>query len=207
MDNNKKNESSIVSDLLQIKKKSYSSVPKGKPILVTGRRKVPPVTSIILDGRDLTPKSLSQNLFTGGRERQLSVFELALDRHGAVDHKTSRSTSISAFKTQSTVRFKADFEKLAAEIENSPIGLSISYGSNITDLIYTPELSFETEDSDKRSESLQSTEVSEVDEPSKMESKKSPTHVSLILSETETFFLLDIPSSTAEKDSEEGKIF
>lgn len=202
MESYRKNES-IMSDLLQIKKKSYSSVTKGKPILVTGRRKVPALTSIIVDGIDQTPKPLNQCLFKGGKERQLSVYEVALDRHGAVDHKTSRSTSISAFKTQSTVRFKADFDKLAAEIGGSPIGASISYGSNITDLVYTPELSFETEDS----ESLQSTEVSEADEPAKMESKKLPTHISLILSETETFFLLDIPSSTSEKDTEEGNIF
>lgn len=198
---NKANGSSLVNAIFQIKKKSYSSVTKGKPILVTGKRKTTALTSVLVEGKDVTPKPLNQNLFTGGKERQLSVYEVSLDRHGGVDHKASHSTSWSAFKTQSTVRFKTDLDKLAGDI-GSVLGGSISCGT-YNDFFQANDLSIETEDSDKHSESIPSTEASE-DEAGKMTVIKMPSHVSLILSETETFFVLNIPSSTVEKDTEEG---
>lgn len=192
---------SLVSNLLQIKKKSYGSFTKGRPILITAKRKGA-LTSLIVDGKDVTPKPLNQNLFTGGKERQISVFEVPQDRHGAVlEHRASRSTSFSAFRTQSTVRFRTDFDKLGVEIGS--VAASASITSTFTDLIYTPDLSVETDDSEKHSVSSLSTEVCE-DDIIKMETRKMPSHVSLTLSETETFFLIEIPSSTVEKDTEEG---
>lgn len=199
---NRNIEGSIMNNTLQITKKSYGSVPKGKPILVTGKRRPTGVpTNIIFNGVDVTPRSLDPNIFTGGKERQISVFEIGLDRHG-VDRKTSHSTSFSAFKTQSTVRFKTDFvDKLPTDF-GSVIGGSTSIESTFQDFAQTPELSVEIEDSEKKSDSTHS-ELSE-EEALKMTIKKFPSHVSLILSETETFFLLDIPSTTAERDTEEG---
>lgn len=182
--------------VLQVKKKSHSSV---KPILVTGRRKGHEITRVIADGKDLTPKPLNQNIFTAGKERQLSVYEVSLERHG----KLSRSTSVSQIKTPSTVRFKADFDKLLTS-EYTGSALGVSHGSVYTDLLLTPDISLATEDdNDRNTDSLTDTDVLE-DDVAKMVEKKIPDHVRLILSETNTFFLLNIFSATAETGSEEG---
>ncbi|XP_057652080.1 dynein axonemal intermediate chain 4-like isoform X2 [Diorhabda carinulata] len=81
-----------------------------KPILVVTRQKTLQDLAITYEGKDVTPKPLSPEIYAGGRERQISVFDIG-DRDRYSDYKASESMSIQIYKSQSTVRFKHDIER------------------------------------------------------------------------------------------------
>lgn len=187
---------SILYNSFQIRRKSNISGAgvKGKPILVAPKKKTLATNPIIQDGKDVTPRCLDPSIFIGGRERQISVYDITYDRHEKVE-----SDTFSLIKSQSTVRFKqTEYEKFAA---GSPFKTSttFSYGPS-TSPLYSQTFS----DSENASDSA--IEAESQDYLITLSEMKYPEHVSLVLSETETFFLLDIPSVTAEKYSDEGKL-
>lgn len=195
-------------DEFQLRKKSYgSSGTKGKTILVTPKRKTETYLQIVYNGRDCTPKPLSSEIFTGGKERQLSVYDIGTEKF-ILDPTLSRSASLNVFKTQSTVRFKTDVGKTQVDSSNHYKGSKASE-SGFFDVFITDLSSEDRTSSSKLSGSLETvgtsagTLPSEDDSPKVM--KELQTHVSLILRETNTFFLLELPSSTAIRDTEEGE--
>ncbi|XP_023025428.1 dynein axonemal intermediate chain 4 isoform X2 [Leptinotarsa decemlineata] len=188
-----------LSQKFQLRRKSLVSPgAKGKPILVTTKRKTLPNVSIFHDGIDVTPKRLNPEIFTGGRERQISVYDISVDRTERSDGKTSRNTSLNLFKSQSTVRFKQELEQHYTTNSTQYKG-SITYGANYFDVFLLENI-----EDDQSLVSSDATGLSEEEIITDM--KKLPTHISLILRETNTFFLLDLPSCTSLKDTEEGDL-
>ncbi|CAH1156209.1 unnamed protein product [Phaedon cochleariae] len=190
-------ETQINSQKFQLRRKSLGSPTTRKPILISPKRKTLPLPIILRDGVDVTPKPLNPEIFTGGRERQLSVYDIGLERD-RLETRASRShsQSLNVFRTQSTVRFKPEYGKTRDD-SNQYRG-SVSQGSNFFDPII----------SDIEDEQASISNISVPLEPSKEiqedRVKKIPSHISLILTETNTFFILDMPSCTAIKDTDEG---
>ncbi|KAJ8941223.1 hypothetical protein NQ318_015655 [Aromia moschata] len=148
------------------------------------------------EGKDVTPKPLNAEVYTAGKERQINVYEVTgTDR---LDATVSGSVSLNIFKSQSTARFRTDLDK---QIDHSgQYKGSLSYGSNLIDN-FIIDLS-----SQKSSETIETFQTNSEDSEVKEDMKQTPTRISLILSETNTFILLDIPSCTVIKDSDEGNI-
>ncbi|KAG5897481.1 hypothetical protein JTB14_031106 [Gonioctena quinquepunctata] len=168
---------------------------KGKPILVS-KQKVVHNLNIYYADKDVTPKRLNPEIFTGGRERQLSVYEIGLDKVDRADGSIPLNHSFNVFKSQSTVRFKQELEQHVAR-SSTQYTRSISTGSNYFDI-------FIVDDFEDQASTVSSQRARLSEDESAPDMKKIPTHISLVLRETNTFFLLDLPSYTSIKDTEEG---
>lgn len=185
-----------MSERVQLKRKSISAGPKGKPILSNKPRKTERnLLPIIIDGKDLTPKPLNPDLFTSGRERQLSVFDVSCSE--TKEPFSSSNTSTNFFKTKTT--YRTELEKQAPGLSTSVFKGSLHYNTSSLENILLSEC-------DDRSDTVKFSFHSNSEELDVVEDMaRAPEHISLSLNETSTFILLDIPSSTALKDSDEGQ--
>lgn len=158
------------------------------------QQQVKPRCRLYYQDEDVTPIPLNPYILEDNSEKQLSIYELS--DSGLVHSKSDKEVNIFGTHQQ--------LSKLASQIYNQSItDTSLYLPSHITgnyDEFSIDEYAV-SEYSIKTMQSLTSTE-------SQQQKWKPPTHVSLSLVETETFFILDLPSSTAEKDTAEGtKLF
>nr|CAI5868989.1 unnamed protein product [Callosobruchus analis] len=197
-------------DEYRMRLKSYGTASKGKTIL-SSKRKTETYLKVMFDGKDLTPKPLNPDVFSGGKERQISVYE-----HERPEAR--RSTLQSLNKSYSIVRFKNELKQgTQEETSTQPYRGSIQSSTQLTSLGANASLT-EKEDIPAPGSQEDNAEIStgsgpaagaspeEEDEDTASISgmKKIPVRVTLTLCETNTVFLLDIPSATAIKDTEEG---
>ncbi|CAG9829255.1 unnamed protein product [Diabrotica balteata] len=173
----------------RFKKRSFTG--SRRPILVTTRRRTTQDLSILHEGKDVTPKPLNPEVYSEGKERQISVYEIG-ERYS--EYKISESVSLAITRSQSTVRFKHELDK---QHHQSSIQYKGSVPFDASDY-YLGIFVIPESHSDIRSTSTIEEEI----KPIIM--KPMPTTISLILKETPTFFVLDLPSCTAIKDTEEG---
>lgn len=201
---------SLQYESVQLKRKSLPPNTKVKPILVTTKRKtVIPGLTIIEGNKDVTPKPLEPELFTAGRERQISVYDISGEKQ--VQLGGSISSQQPEFRTQSTVRFRAPESERFTQLEStmhktsaSCFSVDLSYLS--IDPLISDTMAAEKGGGSTPSESEETVGLFETEEEDSdiLSQIQYPEHVSLVLRETDTHFLLDIPSVTAEKDTDEG---
>lgn len=147
------------------------------------------------EDEDVTPNPLNPLILEDTSERQLSVYELS----DSVLLQTRSDKEVNIFGAPQHL------SQLASQIYNQSIadtsgGYMASHITGNFDDFSIDEYA-STDYSIRTIQSVASTE-------SQLLPKwKPPTHISLSLVETDTFFILDLPSSTAVKDSEEGKCY
>ncbi|XP_044271436.1 dynein axonemal intermediate chain 4-like [Tribolium madens] len=175
------------SSLRKLKGKDRESL-RPKTILTAPKYQVVPV---IFDGQDVSPISLNPYVFEGGRERQISIMDnLTKDSFMLHHHSLSR---VESQKFQTNILLQKQEVETATYTHRS-IVTSAYFG----DEILLPDVSI-------RSKSEFSQEI--VYDEGSVDGRPElpiPEHISLILSETETIFLLDLPSCTVSKASEEA---
>lgn len=150
---------------------------------------------IIKEGEDVTPEPLNPlRSPEGAKEQKISAYELTGD-------PTQSAADLKIFQTQSISRFQTELHKQTLQ-GHSQFQQSYISSEYADDVIIEPE----------RKESPSGSIVIEEDEQRlgivpgvDISPKSMPTHISLILAETPTFFLLDLPSKTVEKNTPEGK--
>lgn len=154
----------------------------------------PPHYQIIFQDEDLTPQPLNPIGGDDTLEKQVTLSDLGAGETGVKTSMSARSLSI--FAGQNLSRFHT-------ELHNQTVGAqSYFQHSKITtagdeDLI----LGDDVEDSEGSTKTYSGSVVSDL---FRYEDKKIPTHITLTLAETPTFYILDLSSSTVEKDTEEG---
>ncbi|KAK9877035.1 hypothetical protein WA026_016062 [Henosepilachna vigintioctopunctata] len=147
--------------------------------------------NVYYNGQDVTPKPLNQQVFKAGRERQLNVVNMS-----GIETSTTKLDFASQLQLQrstSAGRFKTEIQ--AAEFNKSFIGTTID------DTFFLQSI---LTDTNTDSEKYEEAEVKSSTEEKPPEPQPIPETFSLILNETETFFILDIPSSSQIKGSLEG---
>lgn len=181
-----------MSERMQLKRKSISAGPRGKTILTHKSKRIERNIPIIEDGKDVSPKPLNPDLFTSGKERQLSNFDVTCsDRTDPFS-----SGSLDIFKSKSV--FRTETEKQTFSMSTSIFKGSVNCENSYME-------SFLIEENEEKSETSSRTFRTNSEELDVVESMpKAPQHISLSLNETNTFILLDIPSSTGIKDTDEG---
>ncbi|KAK4876062.1 hypothetical protein RN001_012484 [Aquatica leii] len=146
------------------------------------------------EGEDLTPETLNPLLNEGCKLKELStIIQKKIDEKAA--------TADAAMFSQSTSRFHTELHKQQMYAESV---FRQSYNASfVDDVVIEPErkLSIALSSIDKEEETP-IVELSEI--PSIV--LQMPSHISLLLKETNTFYLLDLPSKTVEKGSEEGTL-
>lgn len=151
----------------------------------------PPRCRLFYQDEDVTPLPLNPYIFEDVSEKQLSVYDLSDTGLG----QTRSEKEVNIFGQQQHL------SQFASQIYNQSITDTSGFmQSHITG--YFDDVSIDdyatSEFSVRTVQSLASTE-------SQLQPKsRAPTHVSLSLVETETFFILELPSSTAIKDTDEG---
>lgn len=146
------------------------------------------------EDEDVTPNPLNPLVLEDTSERQLSVYELS----DSVLLQTRSDKEVNIFGAPQHL------SQLASQIYNQSIAdtsggyMASHITGNFDDFSIDDYAS--TDYSVRTIQSAASTE-------SQLPKWKPPTHISLSLVETDTFFILDLPSSTAVKDSEEGKYY
>ncbi|XP_076266872.1 dynein axonemal intermediate chain 4-like [Rhynchophorus ferrugineus] len=179
-------------DTFQLTKRSIGPSTRHKTIL---RSKSIPVT-IIRDGKNMTPRHLNPNIYSMCRERQISVYEDV-----SLSGKVSSSLAGGGYETvtKSTLRFRTEVQTgttfQGSIFHGSTAFLEQIAGADLIDGIDAQITQSESDVSDNVSQECLVTKM-----------QKAPPFISLVLSETSTFFILDIPSSTAIKDTEEGDL-
>lgn len=169
------------------RKSVLRQTPKKKSHPTTGRQ--PPRCRLIYQDEDVTPLPLNPYVFEVTSDKQLSANELS--DTGLVRTRSDKEVNI--FGQQNLSQFQS-------QIYNQSITDTSGYmQSHITG--YYEDVSIDdfasSEFSGRTIQSLASSE-------SQQQKWRAPTHVSLFLMETETFFILDLPSSTAVKETDEG---
>lgn len=150
---------------------------------------------VIIDGRDVTPVMLNPYLYEAGKERQLSILD-NLTKEGFMLHHHSSINRADSQKLQANVLMQKQ-EMDTATFTRRSVVTSAYFGEDIV----LPSVNFAVSKSET-SGSISVLDAESIDE-TKIEIPI-PEHISLILSETETFFLLDLPSSTVMKQSEDA---
>lgn len=183
-----------MNERVQLKRKSFSAGPRGKPILTHKLKKVEKSIPIIEDGKDISPKSLNPDIFTAGKERQLSAFDVTCSDR--TEPYSSGSITTDIFKSKSMFRTEPDRQAFS-------LSTSILKGSTPCDPNSVE--SFLVEESEEKSDiSTILTFRTNSEELDVGGMPKAPQHISLSLNETDTFIVLDIPSYTVIKDTDEG---
>lgn len=141
---------------------------------------------------DVTPLPINPVILEDAFERQLSVYELS-DNGLLLQTRSDKEVNIFGAHQH--------LSQLASQIYNQSITDTSGYmQSHIT--VNFDDFSIDeyatSNYSGKTAQSMTSTE-------SELQKWKPPTHISVSLLETDTFFVLDLPSSTAVKDTEEGR--
>ncbi|CAH1986252.1 unnamed protein product [Acanthoscelides obtectus] len=177
---------------------------QGKTILST-KRKTDTFLRIIIDGKDVTPRPLNPDIYSCGKERQLSIYE-----HERPEVRRSTIQSLTAQKSYSIVRFKSELrESTILESSIQPFRGSLHSSTHLASLTAVGSLT----DKEEAHPSASHGETTEAGETGALPAqrkgaeevmKKLPVRVTLTLCETNTVFLLEIPSATAVRDTDEG---
>lgn len=178
-------EKSINRDALQLRKKTGPVLQTGKfnkPILI---RKESCLKQIIYDGKDLTPQPLRPELFVSGKERHIGTIDISstLDAKSSQGFSTVSQMSHGYLPVGTTVM----------DTRGSLLSSMKSLQNILTEVMWAKE-----DSATNLALPVFQTEI-ETAPP-----EKPPSELRLILNETETFFLLDIPSYTELKNTEEG---
>lgn len=149
----------------------------------------PPRLRLYLQGEDVTPQPLNPYVFEEASEKQLSVFELS--DSGLAQTRSDKEVNI--FGQQ-------HLSQLVSQIYNQSITDTSGFMQSHITCNFDDISIDDYATSDYSARTVQSLASSE----SRDNKYRLPTHLSLSLVETETFFILDLPSSTAIKDTDEG---
>lgn len=131
--------------------------------------------AIIVAGKNVTPKPLNPLSYEKGKERQISLVDI-----------TDRAASKSFLEVQPVSHIFSEFafsRKSATTIIHSTMESTLTFDTvfNVDGeepfVVYTPVVKDE----------------------------KMPEYVSVILKETSTEYIFELPSKTADKDTEEGR--
>ena len=146
---------------------------------------------VLYGGKDVTPKPLNPLSFKEGKERQLSVLNIV-----GKGNVTQSSFSGSTFRIYS----RTSFSRLQTELHLQSILAESAFQQSFLTGTFVDYMTLEPE----RGKSVASDiigfeEEYYVEEPSEM-----PSKITVVLVETPTIFIFDIPSCTAYKDTEEG---
>ncbi|ERL94430.1 dynein axonemal intermediate chain 4 [Dendroctonus ponderosae] len=178
---------------LTLVKRPTSSLTPGKPKTILRGKSM--AFTVYYDGKNMTPKPLNPELYHLAKERQLGTYE----ELSTLSWGDSGSTMGNTFDApRSTLRFRTEMA------ENTTVG-SYFRGDSIDlfEPVVVRDLLTELDTEAARLESSEVVVGSSFDSITGQK-MKAPTHISLVLSETETTFILDIPSCVALKDTEEG---
>ncbi|XP_030761738.1 WD repeat-containing protein 78-like isoform X1 [Sitophilus oryzae] len=147
--------------------------------------------NVIYEGKNVTPRHLNPNIYSMGKERQITVYD-----ESSLSGKASGTVvTLPSDTTKTSLRFKTEMQT------GTTFQGSIFHGTyGFLEQLAQADLTESTGQPSTRTES--DVFPSSVSLSDKMQ--RTPAHVSLVLSETDTFMILDMPSCTAVKDSEEG---
>lgn len=123
----------------------------------------------------MTPKPLNPLYYERGRERQISTYDMS----GMQVSKSSVEMDMFQQSTMHQSMIRQYSRKSTVQEDTNEYGI-------IIDPTIARYPSYTSVDGQKKEE-------------------KMPAHVSLILKETPTYFIFELPSKTAEKDTEEGR--
>lgn len=133
---------------------------------------------VFFEGVNVTPKPLNPLSFKEGRERQISILHIKDSSEGNADFSSSCFVS----QIYHSSRYSTDMNQI------------LSYGTADTYLSYALDSARDTMSS-----------YFEIKAPVE-KLRPMPSKISLLLVETPTFFIFDLASKTADKESEEGMI-
>ncbi|CAG9765019.1 unnamed protein product [Ceutorhynchus assimilis] len=175
-------------DSIQLTPKKLHSSPgsKPKPILRTKSY----AHQIIVNGKDMTPKTLNPDFFRAKAHRSHS----SVSKGSSATVNTELAHSEGPMK--SILRFRSDIELTTVQ------GSFYGAGSSLDMFQAIQGSSIKDDQSDDLTGYEEDAEIVDADTTRKM--RKAPTHISLTLSETNTFFVLDIPSCIEIRNTEEG---
>ncbi|KAB0795109.1 hypothetical protein PPYR_11948 [Photinus pyralis] len=181
-----KNSKPHTSDKLQLKK-----APKA-PIRSVLAKRLTGAVKVLLDGEDVTPEPLNPALneaTKGGTEIVTSIRKLDKNKSLTADAKLF---------TESTTRFHSELHKQQV-FADTVFRQSYHTASLVDNIVIEPErkLTLSTDSSSKQDVAIDVAAVQTA-------FVKMPSHISLLLKETPTYFLLELPSKTVDKDSEEA---
>lgn len=174
------------------RKSALKSSPRKSKNYQLGRQ--PPRYRLFHEDEDVTPHPLNPLVLEDVSERQLSVYELS--ESGLLQTRSDKEVNIFGAHQH--------LSQLASQIYNQSITDTSGFmASHITGNFDDFSID-EYASTDYSMRTVQS--VCDSTE-SQIPKWRPPTHISLSLVETDTFFILDLPGSTAVKDSEEGKYY
>ncbi|XP_063921655.1 dynein axonemal intermediate chain 4-like [Zophobas morio] len=159
------------------------------------QKSVPPPRQVIItvDGKDVTPMPLNPYLFEGGRERQISILDnLTKDQSFMLQPHHSSLGRVDSQKFQTNLLLQKQEVESAAFTHRS-IVTSAYFGDDIVIPAFGSVVSYSDDTS------------VDVEEAEAFHEPAIPDHISLVLKETDTFFLLDLPSCSVSKDSEQAE--
>ncbi|RZB39082.1 WD repeat-containing protein 78, partial [Asbolus verrucosus] len=148
----------------------------------------------LIVGVEVTPVSLNPYVYEGSKERQISILD-----NLTKDTSFFLHASLSRVESQ---KFHANLLQQKQELETATFNRRSYLTSTYGDEMLITEITGASSRSDF------SREITDEEELSTHETnmQKIPEHISLILTETETIFLLDIASCTVPKGTEEGDL-
>lgn len=150
---------------------------------------------IILEDEDRTPLPLNPPAYEETQEKQISSTELG-DMMGT---KSSRSDkSIALFAGQVISKFHTELHHQTVLAQSMFQRSYIGTRSTDDDVVIEADIE-ESEDS------VKTYSGSIVSDLFRYEDKRIPTHITLTLNETSTFYILDLPSSSVDKETDLGE--
>ncbi|KAL1508970.1 hypothetical protein ABEB36_003782 [Hypothenemus hampei] len=179
-----------MTDTVQRTSSKKTGLQSGRPRTILRSKSV--AIQLIHDGKNMTPKPLNPEVYQLTKERQIGIYEDTSN----LSWRDSTSAPATTYETpRSTLQVRT-------EIAESTYGGSIFHGSiDITDPLISRDF-FESEDFERESSSEM---VAHSGESLTSDKMKPAHHISLVLSETNTTFILDIPTCIALKDTDKGE--
>ncbi|XP_068898446.1 dynein axonemal intermediate chain 4-like isoform X2 [Tenebrio molitor] len=153
-----------------------------------------PLVPVIYEGVDVTPVYLNPYLYEGGKERQISIMD-NLTKENSFMLQRSSLNRVDSQKFQTNLLLQKQ-EIETATLTHRSIVTSAYFGDDIV----IPAISI-TSKSEYSADFVEEDVESVGEEPVE---QAIPEHISLILKETATIFLLDLPSATVPKASDEA---
>ncbi|XP_045473583.1 dynein axonemal intermediate chain 4-like [Harmonia axyridis] len=149
--------------------------------------------NVYYNGQDVTPKPLNQQIFKAGRERQLNVVNMS-GMETSSTLKSDMSNQLQNKSASSAGRFKTEIHTL--DFNRSFLGNTIDDTFILQSAI--------TDTNTESDRVLEGSDIKSDVEDKAREVIPIPNNISLILNETETFVILDLPSVTEIRDTPEG---
>lgn len=158
-----------------------------------------PQHRIYVDNEDVTPLPLQPIIYEEGQEKQIGVYDM---NESALRSSRSEKSVNVFFGPQNMSKFQTELHNQTLEAQSMLPKSHFTTTLNVDDDVLLIESDYNLSEA---SEDVY--ELIEEAKPDILEESKVPTQVTIVLTETPTFYILDWPSSTALKGSEEGKSF